>query len=111
MGRVKAVLFSLFVVLVLSVSGCISGPMGLFGGNRLDSGMTQEAVKERIGEPTGFHRRQIAPDDLREIWVYHTKNRNLLTFHLYPSIHLVVFSNGKLLAQDPHDPYAPRNTF
>ncbi|MFQ5596777.1 MAG: hypothetical protein ACE5GK_01875 [Nitrospiria bacterium] len=73
--------------------------------------MTQEAVKSLIGEPTGFHRRQISPDDFREIWVYHVKNPNLLERHLYPVIHLIVFSNGKLLAQNPHNPYAARNTF
>jgi len=98
-------------VFAMSALGCASGPAKSLRGSGLEVGMTQEAVKALIGEPVGFHRRQIAPDDLREIWVYHVKNRNLLTRHLYPVTRLVVFSNGKVLAQDPHDPYAPRNTF
>lgn len=80
-------------------------------GDELQAGMSQDAVKKAVGEPLGFHRRQLSPDDLREIWVYAVQDRNILTNHLYPKRHLIVFSNGVMLAQDPHNPYAPRNQF
>jgi len=56
-------------------------------------------------------RRQLSPKDLREVWVYHVQDRDLLTNHLYPKLHLIVFSNGVMLAQDPTNPYAARNQF
>ena len=74
---------------------------------KLQPGMSKDAVKGVLGEPTGVERRQISPDDFREIWVYHVKNPDIRN-HLYPVLHLVVFSNGAMIAQDPHDPYAPR---
>jgi hypothetical protein len=80
-------------------------------GNGLQVGMSQEAVKKELGEPSGFHRRQLSPDELREVWIYHVQDRHLLTNHLYPEIHLIVFSNGVMLAENPHNPYAPRNQF
>ncbi len=109
MRRSKTALLFFVSLWVLSAFGC-SNTSKYLRGNGLKVGMTQEAVKELIGEPTGFHRRRIAPDDLREIWVYHVKEPNLRVRHLYPAIHLVVFSNGEFVAKDPHDPYAPRET-
>ena len=73
---------------------------------KLKPGMSKDAVKEVLGEPTGVERRQLPPDDFREIWIYHIKNLDPRN-HLYPDIHMVVFSNGTMLALDPSDPYAP----
>ncbi|MFQ5781256.1 MAG: hypothetical protein ACE5HN_10805 [Nitrospiria bacterium] len=74
---------------------------------KLKPGMSQDEVKAILGEPTGFHRRQISPNELRELWVYHVEEPDLRERHLFPSIHLIVFSNGKFVAVDPLDPMAP----
>lgn len=76
---------------------------------KLQPGMSKDAVKELLGEPTGVERRQLLPDELREIWIYHIKNLDPRN-HLYPNIHLVVFSNGTMIALDPSNPYAPRES-
>lgn len=73
---------------------------------KLKPGMSKEAVKALIGEPTGVERRQLLPDDFREIWIYHIKNLDPRN-HLYPNIHMLVFTNDTLLALDPSNPYAP----
>ncbi len=73
---------------------------------KLQPGMSQDAVKGVLGEPTGVERRLMPPGELREIWVYHVKDPDIRN-HLYPIIHLIVFSNGTMMAQNPHDPYAP----
>lgn len=100
-------LLSLFTVACAAPSKFYRASLG----ENLHAGMTQEAVKKELGEPSGFHRRQITPDELREVWVYHAQDRDLLTNHLYPKLHLIIFSNGVMLATDPHNPYAPRNQF
>jgi len=69
-------------------------------------GSTQEAVKKVLGVPMGFHRRQLSPEHLREVWVYHFRDRDPAGKHLYPKTHLIVFDNGKVVAHDPLDPYA-----
>ncbi len=74
---------------------------------RLKPGMSKDAVKELLGEPTGVERRPLAPDELREVWIYHIKNLDPRN-HLYPNIHMIVFSNDTMLALDPSNPYAPR---
>lgn len=101
----------LFVILssISTLFGCSGKPFrssrtGLLSAS-LKVGMTQGEVEKQLGKPMGFHRRRLSPDDLREIWVYHVKNRDPRN-HLYPNIHLYVFSNGKMIAKDPHDPYA-----
>ncbi len=111
MFRKKVAVFIL--MLSLSTVGCAVPskyyPSSL--GSNLHPGMSQEAVKAELGEPAGFHRRQMSSDDLREIWIYAVQDRDLLKNHLYPKRHLLVFSNGVMLAKDPHNPYAPRNQF
>lgn len=72
----------------------------------LKPGMSREAVKELIGEPAEINRRQMTPDELREVWVYQVKDLNPQN-HLYPSIRLIAFSNGTMVALDPPDPYSP----
>lgn len=74
---------------------------------KLKPGMSKDAVRELLGEPTGVERRQIPPDELREVWIYHIKNLNPQN-HLYPTIRMIVFSNGTMVAQDPRDPYSPQ---
>ena len=111
MFRKKGVVFIL--LLSLSTVAC-AVPSKYYRsslGDKLNPGMTQEAVKKELGEPKGFHRRQLSPDELREVWVYHVQNRDLLSNHLYPEIHIIVFSNGVMLAKNPHNPYAPRYQF
>lgn len=95
-------------LMLLGAVGC-GGPSYRFYkaawfGN-LKPGMSREAVKELIGEPAEINRRQ-SPDELREIWVYHVKNLDPQN-HLYPTIRLLVFSNGTMVALDPNDPYSP----
>jgi len=107
----KAIFF--IFVLSLSTFAC-AAPSKYYRsslGDNVYPGMSQEAVKAELGVAAGFHRRQISPDDLREIWVYAVQDRDLLKNHLYPKRHLIVFSNGVVLAKNPHNPYAPRNQF
>jgi hypothetical protein len=72
----------------------------------LQPGMTKDAVRGVLGEPSGVERRMMSPDELREVWVYHVQNPDLRN-HLYPNLHLIVFSNDTMMAQNPDDPYAP----
>ena len=72
---------------------------------KLKPGMSREAVTELIGTPAEIARRQTG-DELREVWVYHVKNLNPQN-HLYPTIRLLVFSNGTMVALDPTNPYSP----
>jgi len=44
--------------------------------------------------------------EVREVWIYHEKG-SVMKKHLYPDTHVVVFSNGKVVANNPRDPYAP----
>jgi len=111
MQRKRAVLFVLMFLMFTAACAAPSKYYRSSLGDKLHPGMNQEAVKKELGEPAGFHRRQMSPDDLREIWVYAVQDRDLLKNHLYPKRHLIVFSNGVMLAKDPHNPYAPRNQF
>ncbi len=113
MGRIKLKGAIFVLVLSLSAVGCAfpSKYYRGFLGSDLRPGMTQKEVKAALGEPAGFHRQQLSANDLREVWVYHVQNRNLWTNHLYPKSHLIVFSNGVMLAKDPNNPYAARNQF
>lgn len=72
---------------------------------QLKPGMSREAVTELVGTPAEIARRQTG-DELREVWVYHVKNLNPQN-HLYPTIRLLVFSNGTMVALDPANPYSP----
>jgi hypothetical protein len=68
--------------------------------------MSQDAVKGLLGEPTGVERREVPPNELREVWIYHVKDLNPLQSHLYPKIQLIVFSDGKMVAKNPGNPWA-----
>lgn len=96
-------------LLLLNALGC-SGPSYRFYKatwfGKLKPGMPREAVKEILGEPAEINRRQM-PEELREVWVYHVKDLNPQN-HLYPSLRMVVFSNGAMVALDPRDPYSPQ---
>lgn len=90
------------------MTGCDQTSYNYYKANRsgrFTTGMTQQAVKEILGEPTGIERQLVSSDDFREVFVYHIKNLDPRN-HLYPTIHLFVFSNGKLIARNPSDPYA-----
>lgn len=109
---VKTGVFILVSVVLAALLGCGGVSYryytaGWFG--RLKPGIPQERVKELLGAPTGVERRQISPDDLREVWIYHVKNLDPRN-HLYPSLHFIVFSNGKMIWKDPKNPYAPLPT-
>jgi|GEM_PF-3087497 hypothetical protein len=97
-------------LMLLTVVGC-GGPSYRFYKatwfGQLKPGMSKDAVREILGDPTGVERRQMPPDELREVWIYHIKNLNPQN-HLYPTIRMIVFSNGTMVAQDPSDPYAPQ---
>ncbi|MEC4677150.1 MAG: hypothetical protein VST69_00145 [Nitrospirota bacterium] len=70
------------------------------------SGATQETVEKALGKPDGFHRRWMPNKETREVWVYHEKG-SVMKNHLYPDTHVIVFSNGKVVATNPKNPYAP----
>ncbi len=89
------ILFSL----ILTVVAC--SPSG-----RMLSGATQETVEKALGKPDGFHRRWMPNKETREVWVYHEKG-SVMKNHLYPDTKTIVFSNGKVVATNPKDPYAP----
>ena len=72
---------------------------------KLKPGLSKEQVKELLGEPTGVDRKQVSPSELREVWIYHVKDLDPRN-HLYPRIHAIVFSDGKVLSIDPNNPYA-----
>ncbi len=95
-------------LLFLAMVGC-SGPSYRFyraaSSGKLKPGISKDEVKALVGDPNGVERRQIAPNELREVWVYHVKNRDLQN-HLYPSLRLIVFNNGTMVALDPLDPYS-----
>lgn len=74
--------------------------------NQLKPGMTKDEVQALLGAPTGSERRQIANNDLREIWIYHVPRLNPLT-PLYPDLYILTFSNGKLIGWNLPDPYDP----
>ena len=105
----KAIIVFSFFVISLSAMGCL-GRAPVYHKKswpgQIKKGTTQEEVKKQLGEPMGFHRRQISSDDLREIWVYHFRDRNPAGKHLYPKTHMIVFNNGKVVTQDPSNPYA-----
>lgn len=95
-------------LLLLGVVGC-GGPSYRFYKatwfGKLKPGMSREAVTGLIGTPAEIARRQTG-DELREVWVYHVKNLNPQN-HLYPTVRLLVFSNGMMVALDPTNPYSP----
>ncbi|MBI3804230.1 MAG: hypothetical protein HY282_10770 [Nitrospirae bacterium] len=95
-------------LLLLFMVGC-GGPSYRFYKatwfGKLKPGLSREAVKELVGEPAEINRRQMSPEELREVWVYHLKDLNPQN-HLYPSLRMIVFSNGTMVALDPHDPYS-----
>ncbi|MBI5756312.1 MAG: hypothetical protein HZA12_05240 [Nitrospirae bacterium] len=74
--------------------------------NQLIAGMSKDEVQAKLGSPTGTERRQIANNDLREIWIYHVPRLNPLT-PLYPDLYILTFSNGKLLGWNLPNPYDP----
>lgn len=101
----------LTVLLVLSLSACSlladSRSKRFYeGAERLSPGMTQEEVVKLIGEPGGKERQFVAPGELREVWIYHVDILDFRADRRYPSLRVIVFSNQKLLAIDPPDPYA-----
>lgn len=108
-GPIRWAAIVLIGLMLLGAVGC-GGPSYRFYKatwfGKLKPGMSREAVKELIGEPAEINRRQMPPDELREVWVYHVKNLNPQN-HLYPTIRLLVFSNGTMVALDPSDPYSP----
>jgi len=95
-------------LMLLGAVGC-AGPSYRFYKatwfGKLKPGMSREAVTELIGPPAEIARRQM-PDEMREVWVYHVRNLNPQN-HLYPTIRLLVFSNGTMVAVDPTNPYSP----
>ena len=102
--------FLLLLLLLPLLDGCLAGAAKHYQTaeeSRLAPGMTQEAVEKALGIPAGFHRRWLPSGELREIWVYHYRDFDP-TMHLYPKTHFVVFSDGKVIAENPHDPYAPK---
>lgn len=74
--------------------------------NQLKVGMTKDEVQAILGSPTGMERKQIASNDLREIWIYHVPRVNPLT-PLYPDLYILAFSNGKLIGWNLPNPYDP----
>lgn len=100
--------WALIGLMLLGAVGC-GGPSYRFYKatwfGKLKPGMSREAVTELIGTPAEIARRQTG-DELREVWVYHVKNLNPQN-HLYPTIRLLVFSNGTMVALDPTNPYSP----
>lgn len=75
--------------------------------NQLKPGMTKDEVQAVIGRPpTGWERKQIASNDLREVWIYHVPRLNPLT-PLYPDLYILAFSNGKFLGWNLPNPYDP----
>lgn len=100
--------WALVGLMLLGAVGC-GGPSYRFYKatwfGKLQPGMSREAVTELIGTPAEIARRQTG-DELREVWVYHVKNLNPQN-HLYPTIRLLVFSNGTMVALDPTNPYSP----
>ncbi len=75
-------------------------------GEEVQLGATQEDVEKALGKAVGFHRRTMPNKETREIWVYHDRRPNIKN-HLYPDTLLIVFSNGKVVAKNPNDPYGP----
>lgn len=74
--------------------------------NQLRVGMTKDEVQAILGPPTGWERKQIASDDLREVWIYHVLELNTST-PLYPTLYILTFSNGKLKGLNLPNPYDP----
>lgn len=90
----------LLIVVVLALSGCAA-----FGA-KVKQGTPQEEVEKLLGKPREAHRRWMPGKETREVWIY--QNRGLsIKNHLYPDTTVIVFSNGKVLAKNPQDPYAP----
>lgn len=108
MGPIRPATWAMLGLLLLGTVGC-AGPSYRFYKatwfGKLKPGMSREAVTELIGTPAEIARREM-PDELREVWVYHVKNLNPQN-HLYPTIRLLVFSNGTMVALDPTNPYSP----
>ncbi len=94
--RYLAVLFIFSVVF----SGCATF------GSKVQLGATQEEVEKLLGKPKEAHKRWLAYDKTREVWVYHDNSPNIKN-HLYPETHFIVFSQGKVVAKNPGNPYAP----
>lgn len=109
-GPIRRTAWILIGLVLFGAIGC-GGPSYRFYKatwfGKLKPGMSREAVKELIGEPAEINRRQMTPDELREVWVYQVKDLNPQN-HLYPSIRLIAFSNGTMVALDPSDPYSPK---
>jgi hypothetical protein len=110
LNRFKSgVALSLIGIALISIVGCGGGVSSRyyratwFG--KLKPGLSKEEVKGLLGEPSGVEGRQVAPNDLREVWIYHVKDLDPRN-HLYPQLHSVVFRDGKVLSIDPHNPYA-----
>ncbi len=108
-GQIRRAALVLIGLVLLGAAGC-GGPSYRFYKatwfGSLKPGMSKDAVVALLGEPTGVERRQIPPDELREVWIYHIKDLNPQN-HLYPTIRMIVFSNGTMIARDPSDPYSP----
>ena len=90
----------LLVIAGLTLPGCAA-----FGA-KVKQGTPQEEVERLLGKPRESHRRWMPDKEIRELWVY--QNRGLsIKNHLYPNTTVIVFSNGKVVAKNPQDPYAP----
>ncbi len=103
MSGFRRACFLFIIVTGWTMTGCAR-----FGGD-IRNGITQEAVEEKLGKPDGFHRRWMANRELREVWVYHDRGPSIKN-HLYPDTQVIVFSDGKVVAINPRDPYAPLKT-
>jgi len=99
--NLRAVYVFLSLVLSFTLIGCAGRHV------EIKQGATLEAVEKELGKPRGFHRRWMPQGEVREIWVYHDRGISVEN-HLYPNTRMVVFSNGKVIAENPQDPYAPR---
>lgn len=69
-------------------------------------GATQETVEKALGKPKEAHKRWMPNKEQREVWVYHASGLSVKN-HLYPDTDTIVFSNGKVVAKNPSNPYAP----
>lgn len=104
-GFFRRFLVLFLLLIIIASTGCASFYFKR-GVNQLKVGMTKDEVQAILGSPTGMERKQIASNDLREIWIYHVPRLNPLT-PLYPDLYILAFSNGKLIGWNLPNPYDP----
>lgn len=104
-GFFRRFLVLFLLLIIIASTGCASFYFKR-GVNQLKVGMTKDEVQAILGSPTGMERKQIASNDLREIWIYHVPRVNPLT-PLYPDLYILAFSNGKLIGWNLPNPYDP----